>query len=108
MAAIRVTTTPAAIDNQSKVHLIPCKIKVSGEARVNEYFESTIRKVQRKSIDSSGLFFRKCQYKLGEDASGAIIIRQTRVLVLNLPAGAAPTLKKWGGQEVKLIARRYT
>ena len=28
--------------------------------------------------------------------------------MLKKQAGAVPALRKWGGQEVKLIARRYT
>ena len=38
----------------------------------------------------------------------AIEGRHLRLRLLTLHAGAAPAQKKWGGKEIKLMARRYT
>eukprot|EP00794_Sanderia_malayensis_P009219 gene9217-10193_t len=51
MAATRITTVKSDKRNrEGKLHLMPCEVKHSGEANVDEYFETCIREDNSKLV----------------------------------------------------------
>eukprot|EP00795_Rhopilema_esculentum_P009366 gene9366-17071_t len=73
MAAIRISPIqPNGDCSKGRMHLIPCKVKYSGEASIKEYFESTIRDVNESLSGESDAKVKEASFR-GRPLKGKLI-----------------------------------